>query len=725
MARSVQLAFLHEGALAASLEVLRRLIEPSSTSLPHLTLRHTSQLPRRFWALEDIPSREIPLVLEAATSFDNMTEPPISTLVIACNSEPLELLSYKPDFPTSYLHFTLYAGEPSYLASRALGILQQFPWKLRFHDSLDLFSSSREAASARQIETNSGLLLSAQAELLLSDLLDEIGSPAAYIPELDDSTRLEIVKLIAIRLHKLGEKLSGPSRGDPDLSNPATENLPSQQVFWSKEELSALTGSAPGNGRARQRLRGAIATPPELALDVAMAAEHFVAEDRMIDFGEPAAGNGILLAAARRAFGPDRLNSEQLIEMDDASAKLLRQKWSWNGTVVRNDDFLKMQPDRNSWTFILANPPYRRSQLIATELAQLRRSLAEELNLTISARADLFVYFILRAHSWLRSDGIAAWIIPSEFLVTHYGRTLREYLSRHVTLLRIHSYEPEDTLFDNAMTSTTAIIYRKSRPAMTNETVMSHGGSMMLPKKRERIPLKTLTSAERWSFQGLLHSDANSTAPSVRLGDIFDIRRGLATGANSWFVLSSQQAVDLRVPSKWIKPVIPRAREVEGGVISSDPLGRPLPFGDRWLIDANASLDAVRAEAPKFADYLASLRTAVGGRSLVARRPLPWLQEGARSAPLLFVYMAKGDSTRPRFLRNHSEGIHLNNYIGLYEKKRQTGVSPHFSLESIHQALMGVSPEHLRDAGRTYGRNLVKLEPRELASLRIQLENLG
>lgn len=720
MPRSVQLAFLREGSPASELEVLRRLLEPGSRSLPHLTLRHSPKTPRHFWKVDDVVSRKISFTLENPTSFDDMNDSAISTLVIASTSEPLELLSYKPDFPTSFLHFTVYAGDPSPVASKALRLLREFPWQLEFESELFLHSSSTDARESSSSANSYGVELTEPARQIVQELFEQSDLPARPINEIDEEVRLRFVVTVAERLHQKGKRPRGATRGDSGLQS-LTVSPDTQLSFWSDDELTAITGTDLEGSRALHRRRGAIATPPELALDVAMLSERFLPRDGLVDFGEPAAGNGVLFAAARRAVGIDRLNSAQLVELDPTSARLLQRKWSRQGTNVLSADFLRTTPQAQSWTFLLANPPYRRSQLVSTDLLQVRKNLSSELGIEISARSDLYVYFILRAHAWLREGAIAAWIVPSEFMVTRYGRALRDYLSTTVSLLRLHTYDASELLFDNALTSTTVIVYRKEPPRPDHDVPISHGGSAASPADRRRLSLQSLQKSDRWSF-------ANITLPFQAsthiVSDFFAVSRGVATGANSLFILSDEDLARLAVNPSWVRPLVPRARDIPDGLIEATPSETPWPSDRKWLIDTSVSITEIAEESPAFAEYLQFIKREVGHRSLVARRPVPWKQQGAKAAPLLFVYMAKQNSDRTRFIRNRSSAVHLNNYLGLYPKPIAGLLDEPLDIDLAHAALANLETNVLAAYGRSYGKNLLKLEPREVGALPLTIDHL-
>lgn len=628
------------------------------------------------------------------------------------------MLNYKPDFPSSILHVTLFDGPPSELAGAALSSLSKLPWGFKVTTGLTLFNSTKAAMAASSTMPRFGTVLTFPAATLLEQLLRQQGlAEIASLDALETSERLELMRAAAEFLHTAEGTESVPARPLPDFYVPAHEPT-GQMEFWSVEELGASPKRqvAVSNRKSNKR-RSAVITPPELAKDVAVELAKHLDSEEMIDFGDPAVGSGILYAAVRHVFGADRVNSARVVEIDQLTASLVERRWARAGISVCNGDFLEVPPEPDSWSLVLANPPYLRSQAIQADLAALRTWIHSQLGISVSARSDLYVYFLLRAHSWLREGAVAAWILPSEFQVTKYGEALRSYLSSHVTLLRMHTYSALSPLFDNALTSTTVILYEKRPPRAGWDALVSSGGTLDLPSLTRSVPVKQLASTHRWSFQALSHRSEQGDSVTT-LGELFTFKRGIATGANASFVLSEEQVRLLEARDQWLRPLVPPSRELGNDHIEADESGLPISPFKRWVIDTNLDIETIAAESPVFASYLTEVMERVGNRHLVSRREFPFQQDDRLPAPFLFVYMAKSESQRGRFIRNDSSATYLNNYIGLYP--RAASMDVYGSIEEMHSMLKAIPHAELQRAGRIYGKGLLKLEPGELSLVEVR-----
>ncbi|MFN2493913.1 MAG: SAM-dependent DNA methyltransferase, partial [Pyrinomonadaceae bacterium] len=101
--------------------------------------------------------------------------------------------------------------------------------------------------------------------------------------------------------------------------------------------------------------------------------------------------------------------------------------------------------------------------------------------------------------SWMAEDGLAAWLIPSEFMDVNYGRAIKEYLLNKVTLLSIHRFDPSDVQFDDALVSSAVVWFKKSTPHADHSVEFTYGGTLTKPKMSMRVPKRILHETSKWT----------------------------------------------------------------------------------------------------------------------------------------------------------------------------------------------------------------------------------
>jgi adenine-specific DNA-methyltransferase len=282
----------------------------------------------------------------------------------------------------------------------------------------------------------------------------------------------------------------------------------------------------------RNRL-GQFATPNALAVDIARYVESLLVETKgSIRFADPSIGSGSFFSAALTVFGSKRIGSAIGVELDPAFADAARDLWGDKGLKVLSGDFTRIiangccPPAPN---VILANPPYVRHHHMNREDKERLQYLTFKMaGVEVNGLAGLYVYFLLLATAWMEEGGIAAWLIPSEFMDVNYGAALKSYLADHVTLIRVHRFDPSDVQFDDALVSSVVLVFRKIPPTVAHAVEFTFGGTLAEPYARDLVPRERLSDSRKWTvYPSHAKNDRRtiSDGKGPTLGDFFRIQR--------------------------------------------------------------------------------------------------------------------------------------------------------------------------------------------------------
>ncbi len=385
-------------------------------------------------------------------------------------------------------------------------------------------------------------------------------------------------------------------------------------------------------------------------------------------------------------------------------------------------DFTTQSPPRQ-FNLIISNPPYvRHHHIPADAKLRLKRAVAAELGLELSGLAGLYCYFLLLADKWLAPDGLAIWLIPSEFMSVNYGTAVKEYLQRRVTLLRIHRFCPSDVQFSDALVSSAVVLFRKTRPAPDHAVAFTFGGSLGEPNTQGLVPAEQLLLRDKWTRFPAALADAKPKPEQTTLGDLFTIKRGLATGDNRFFVIPRAKAEELGIPAEYRRPILPSPRHLSESVIESGPDGYPLLERPLCLIDCDLPAGRLREQFPEFWRYLEEGRRQGIADGYLASRRTPWYSQERRDpAPFLCTYMGRASTANAgkpfRFLWNKSQATAANVYLLLYPKpllERRLAKNPRLDGQ-VYETLSHITSQMFLGESRVYGGGLYKLEPKELA----------
>lgn len=471
----------------------------------------------------------------------------------------------------------------------------------------------------------------------------------------------------------------------------------------------------------RNRL-GQFATPTELARAMARQALA-LGLPASVRFLDPAIGSGAFFSAWQAAAGEEvPLAAAQGFEIDPAYAEGLRDLWGHTRLEVQTVDFTALAPPAESdrATLVLANPPYsRHHHLDPAEKARLARAVQRLLGVTPSGLSGLHAYFLYLAHGWMAKGALAGWLIPSEFMSVGYGREMRRYLSEYVTLLHVHRFDTADVQFADALVSSAVVWFRNAPPPLGHRVRFTEGGPLDAPRSERWIFLDTLRSSPKWPpADAPLTATGDGAAATPCLGDLFVVRRGLATGGNDFFLMTEAEAQAWKIPPAFLRPVLPSPRYLTENVVERLSDGTPALERRRWLLDCSLPEQTVREMHPGLWRYLErGVTLGVADRYLCASRSPWYAQEKREPAPFLCSYMGRGEAQPFRFFWNRSDAVATNVFLNLYPRPHLAARLRDEAVQrAVWNALQDLTAAALIQSGRTYGGGLHKLEPKELAS---------
>lgn len=478
-----------------------------------------------------------------------------------------------------------------------------------------------------------------------------------------------------------------------------------------------------------RRMLGQFATPLPLAQEIVEYGLKLLEYGRCIKFLEPAFGTGAFFSALLSKAGNDQILSSTGFEVDPDYGKIAHELWG-NMVDIRIADFTKYEPETRSVNLLITNPPYVRHHYISqNDKKLLKQRTQSSLGIELSGLAGLYCYFILLAHNWLEPGAISGWLVPSEFMDVNYGAEIKKYLLEKVHLLRIHRYNPEVVMFDDALVSSTVIWFKNETVTGDYEVEFSFGGTHANPEVTKKVSKKVLSNEKKWTrFPQKERREMSKETNRVK--DFFTVKRGLATGDNNFFILTKEKIQRLQLDMAFFQPILPSPRYLKDDQIYADDQGYPEIENQYFLLNCPLPQSQIQTDYPKLWEYLKSGEDSVSTRYLCRSRKQWYYQELRTPAPLLCTYMgrnARGSGRPFHFILNKSQAIATNSYLMLYPKDdvaKAIQLSPDL-LDVIWEYLNTLSVETLESEGRVYGGGLKKIEPKELEEVHCpQLESI-
>ena len=125
------------------------------------------------------------------------------------------------------------------------------------------------------------------------------------------------------------------------------------------------------------------------------------------------------------------------------------------------------------------------------------------------------------------------------------------------------------------------------------------------------------------------------------LADFFKIQRGLATGNNKYFILSSEEIKHRRLPMPAFRPILPSPRYIADDEIAADDEGKPVLERRLFVLDCRLAEAEVERRYPTLWTYLAEGKAQGVAARLFMPAPDALVQAGNPAGGPLCLYLSR------------------------------------------------------------------------------------
>ncbi|MCL4553094.1 MAG: N-6 DNA methylase [Candidatus Marsarchaeota archaeon] len=486
---------------------------------------------------------------------------------------------------------------------------------------------------------------------------------------------------------------------------------------------------------SHKRLRktlGAYYTPEVLALALAKWAVR-CPKDRILD---PSFGGCAFLHAGQEALAdagaqhPEKLVFGVDVHPEAASFGRLILEQGARKEQFLVTDFLTVTPESTgmgSFDIVLGNPPYVRHHLLKGRTRESAEYAAQRAGIRVGGRASYWAYFVAHCLGFLAPEGRLALLLPTAFMYAEYADELRreivrKFRSTAIILLceRVFADVQERTVVLLAEGYGSGPGEARIVTARSVEALHQMLGS---PRPAGK-PLNGDGICRNWLYHTMteraraLYQELTASPQVTTLGDLCSIRIGTVTGANDFFVLSSQAQKQHEIPHSCLKPILTRSSLLRGLTFAEQDWRALIAESTTpaLVLDTN-SLGVLPESVER---YLSRGVSAGIPERYKCRTRTPWHSVPVSPPPDAFLqYMS---ARRPRLVLNQTSltctnAIHVANWHDSVSEPLPSSVAT-----SIISSLTQLSSELV---GRSYGGGVLKLEPNEARQLVIALPSNG
>lgn len=392
-------------------------------------------------------------------------------------------------------------------------------------------------------------------------------------------------------------------------------------------------------------------------------------------------------------------------ELDKKVIGYWSEKSKLDNAFIKNEDYLLSWG--KAYQNIVCNPPYMRFQKFLNR-HDVFDVFQRNLGTRLSGYTNTASAFLLKSISELNVSGRLAYIMPLEFLNTGYGKIVKERLLAEQHLFAVISFECEKFIFPDATTSVGIVLYDRSKKYNRVRFYTMHSVDELEHFDQaapvSEVGINELKHRDKWQPYFTEGSFAVEQAKVVPLHTYGRFSRGIATGANEYFVLSRESASALEVnqeteclrcitkSSQINKPVFMQA-DYDELLMSGKPV---LLFSPKGSLSAGA------------VKYIKHGEDAEYNKRFLTRNRRPWYSTELRNpAKILLGVFSRGGY---KVILNESMAVNLTCFHG-------------YNANMVGQAYVKHLFVYLQsDAGRKiiarsmrkYGDGLDKFEPNDI-----------
>ena len=248
------------------------------------------------------------------------------------------------------------------------------------------------------------------------------------------------------------------------------------------------------------------------------------------------------------------------------------------GVINWRLDFAEVFSPRQGFDIAVANPPYVRQE----NIGESKAALVQQYSAAVTARSDLYCFFYARALQVLRNGGMHVFVCSNSWLDVGYGAKLQEHLLRNGHVQAVYESAVERQ-FSTADINTIVSFIRNVEPEGEAQTLFvslrdEFSKALADPDMRREIVRTRDTllaaGAHEGKYQGDKWGGKYLRAPDIyhhildeysdkltRLGDVTTLRRGVTTGANYFFYLTSERIKEFGIEARFTRPVMTSPQE--------------------------------------------------------------------------------------------------------------------------------------------------------------------
>ena len=363
----------------------------------------------------------------------------------------------------------------------------------------------------------------------------------------------------------------------------------------------------------------------------------------------------------------------------------------------------------NKYDAIICNPPYLKFHDYKN--LETLKEIKKRLNIDLSGFTNIYTLFLLKSIYQLKQNGKTAYIVPSEFLNSNYGKSIKKYLLESKLLKEIIIFDFKENIFDKAITTSSILFLEKTQNNTLNfiniDNIFHLNNFDNMGKKSYHYT--DIDYDVKWKKY---YQKQNSLKYKnlIPFNSVAKVKRGIATGANEYFIFNIEKAKKYNIVIKYLLPCITASKNITSPIFTNNDFNNLKDNNKNIFLFNGTNQD--NSYIKKYILYGEEQK--IHQKHLTSKRK-PWYKlENRLPAPILVgVFNRKG----LKFIRNEANITTLTTFHCIYLAEN---LFQNIDIDLLFAYLLtDTAKEIFDDEAREYGNGLKKFEPNDLNNTKI------
>ena len=419
---------------------------------------------------------------------------------------------------------------------------------------------------------------------------------------------------------------------------------------------------------------------------------------------DPASGLGVFQRACNHLY-PTLLNFTNY-EIDKSAISENELLLPENKGEINPNDYLTDTWKYEHYDYIISNPPYLK-HINFNNKKYINSIFNNKLDYNFPITTNFYCYFIFKSLFELKTNGRAVFIVPNDFLNSNYGENVKEYLLMEKSLKEIMIFDNSDAIFRDAISSSSILFFEKSNQTEVIFSKLSIIDEQIKKEIVNKYSYNNLDYKLKWkNYFNKKHDEAIEMSYFVPFSTYARAKRGIATGANEFFIFNNSKKQMSNIPDKYFIPCITASNQASSTKLLTEDLNI-LKNRDKniWLLRLK---DYKRGSDEAVESYIKCGEENGYDKKYLTKTRNPWYSmENINIADILAGTFSRGQF---KFIKNQANVSNLTCFHSIVLHSHYSNYIDFFTAYLNSEIAQKIWVKAMRE----HGNGLLKLEPNDL-----------